>query len=487
MGCLRERTPKRSNKWIMLTVAVAVLFAAHLIGGLGTGDAVTDETAATLTLQGGRCLAALIVTLVLWASGALPISVTSLGVLLLLPALGLIPFSETVRIGFGDSLVAFLIGTFLLSAAVMRSGLGRRVVYLVLSKVGNRASTVIAAFLVTGALSAMWMTQVAAAAFLTPLAADVVGLGETPETDSRIARGLLIACAWGPVIGGIGTPVGSSVNVISMKFLRDLAGIDLSFTDWMAIGIPAMVLMLPVAWLLLIKAFHLGDKRMSPTIETLGERLSAMGRMSPKELWTLAILSLTALLWIFGRSVEDFIGISIPMAAVPLLGGILTFVLEIMTWEEAQALIDWRCILLVVAGLPLGTSIYRTGAARWVGQLLFAGTSRLPLAPAGYITCLLVSLVHLLIPSHAAVGSVLVPTVIAVTDQLSAPAQTVAMATAMSSSLAFVLVTSTPTLVIPYSTGRFTVKDMAGVGMVMSLVSAACVTASLMLFGRLHT
>lgn len=69
---------------------------------------------------------------------------------------------------------------------------------------------------------------------------------------SNFGKALMIACAWGPLIGGIGTPAGAGPNPLAIGFISDIAGIDISFTQWMIYGIPSVVLLIIPSWIVLL-------------------------------------------------------------------------------------------------------------------------------------------------------------------------------------------------------------------------------------------
>ena len=125
----------------------------------------------------------------------------------------------------------------------------------VLRVVGTRTDRVLLGFLIVGALLSMWITDMAVAALLLPLGVGVLRDANLKPLESNFGRGLMIACAFGPLIGGIGTPAGTGANLAAVGYLRELAGIEISFARWMAYGVPAALLMIPIAWQLLLRSF----------------------------------------------------------------------------------------------------------------------------------------------------------------------------------------------------------------------------------------
>ena len=154
-----------------------------------------------------------------------------------------------------------------------------------------------------------------------------------------------------------------------------------------------------------------------------------------------------------------------------------------MTWKEAQQNMDWGGVMLIVAGLSLGLMVFDTGAARWLAQLLLGNLTLIPVLLRPFVIVLAVSLLHLLFSSNTVTGALIMPILLALAIDLGLDPWTIAAPAAFTSSLAFILVTESPTNVLPYSAGYFSIRDMARVGIWMTLAAAVCVTVSITLVG----
>ena len=323
-----------------------------------------------LTPEGKTCLAILLFAVTLWVGEAMPFAVTSLFVVILIAAFGITDFSSAVNAGFGNPLIVFFIGVLFLSTGFTFSGLGTRMVLHVLRWAGTRADRVLLGFLIVGALLSMWITDMAVAAVMLPLGVGVLKDAGLKPLESNYGRALMISCAYGPLIGGIGTPAGTAANVLALSYLEEISGVSISFAQWMVLGVPAAILMVPVGWWLLLRIFP-------PEIETLpyreGEieaKIEALGPLKPVERKTLVIFALTITAWLITPWLADLTAglVDPPVQAVALAGGLTLFLpmIRVMSWKEAQANMDWGGVMLIVAGLSLGLMVFETGAARWL-------------------------------------------------------------------------------------------------------------------------
>lgn len=464
------------------TIAVAVLVMLGIDALPEPAPLARAGEVIALTDGGKACLAILAFAIILWVTEAVPFAVTALFVVLLVPLFGIADYEAVVRAGFGNPLITFFIGVLLLSTGFSRSGLGTRMVLHVLRVVGTRTDRVLLGFLVVGALLSMWITDMSVAAMLLPLGVGVLRDARLEPLKSNFGRALMISCAFGPLIGGIGTPAGAGANLAAVGYLRELAGVEITFVYWMVYGVPASLLMIPIAWRLLLRAFPPEIERLPLADAEVTDRIAALGRPTRLETWTLAVFAGTITVWLTTPLLAGLSGgrIDPPPHAVALCGGLLLFLpgLRVLDWKQTQREMDWGGVILIVAGLSLGVMVFETGAARWLAQVLLGRLAFVPGVVQPFVIVLAVAALHLLFSSNTVTGAIIMPILIALAQDLGLDVWTVAAPAAFTSSLAFILVTESPTNVLPYSAGYFTIRDMAKVGVVMTLGAAVCVTVA---------
>ena len=445
--------------------------------------------AIALTADGKACLAILVFAVTLWVTEALPFAVTALFVVVLIPVLGIADYPRAVAAGFGNPLVTFFIGVLLLSTGFTRSGLGTRLVLQVLRTVGTRTDRVLLGFLTVGALLSMWITDMAVAAMLLPLGVGVLRDAGLTPLRSNFGRALMIACAYGPLIGGIGTPAGTGANLVAIGYLRELAGVEISFVRWMSLGVPAALLMLPLGWRILLAIFPPEIESLPLDRADIARKLESLGPPTSVEIKTLVVFAGTITVWLTAPWLANLTdgAVNPPIQAVALTGGLALFLpgMSVLSWKEAQRDMDWGGVILIAAGLSLGLMVFETGAARWLAWLLLGEIGVVPLVLRPFVIVLGVASLHLLFSSNTVTGSIIIPLLIALAQDLGLEVWAIAAPAAFTSSLAFVLVTESPTNVLPYSAGYFSIRDMAKAGIWMTLAAAVCVTVSIVGVGWL--
>ena len=481
-----EAITKRRIFYALAAVAVMVVILllptpSRIVAGAKT---------IALSSSAKASLAVLAMAVILWMTEAVPFPITGLLAIVALVMTKAVPFEQLVRDGFGNHIILFFIGVLILSSAIGQTSLLRRLTIFLLYHFGHKPRIIILVFLIAGALMSGWITDMAVAAIMLPIGVVILRDAAVQPMKSNFGKALMISCAWGPLIGGITTPAGCGPNPLTMGFLKDLAGIDFSFTDWMLLGFPAAILMLPCAWLILLRVFPIEDIDLSIAEDDLRRRFREIGPIMFREILTLIIFLLTVCLWIFAPWIReltngavDYLSISfvsIACACLFFMPGIGVF-----TWEKVEKEIGWGGVILVVSGLSLGMAIYKTGAAEWLAWIAFNRIGFLHPVLIVFVVVFGVSLMKVAFSSNTVTGIIIVPLLIALAKNLGIDPVLMAIPAGITSSLAFILVTSTPTNVIPYSAGYFSIRDMAKAGIWMTIASSICVTASICIMGRL--
>ncbi len=475
-----------SNNYIALLAAILIMV---IIITLPLDLFNRDAATVLLSRDGKTAIAVLAFVIVLWITEALPFAVAALTGLLLVPLFGLLPFKEVVAYGFGNSVVVFFIGVLILSAGLTRSGLADRLTAVIIGRIGFQPRKLVFIFLAIGAFLSMWIVNMSVSAILLPIGLNILRRCRCEPLKSNFGRALMIAVAWGPAVGGISTPVGNGANIVALGYLRELAGIQIDFLRWMAVGVPAALLILPLAYLILVRVYPpevLTDQDYNEA-DLLAAMPVVQARLNPAEVKALIIFSLAVLFWVGDPLLLYLTGISLPLEAVALGAAVLFFLpgVSIFKWKEAEKEIDWGAIVLIAAGLSLGSVVFETGAAEWLASVAFAPLGLMAMVPRIFLAVLAVELLKVFFSSNTVTGVILVPLVIALSVQMGLDPWMLAGPVAIATSLAFLLVTSSPTNVIPYASGYFSIREFARAGIPLTLIVPFCITAAFMLFGSL--
>ena len=446
-------------------------------------DSILTAGDAILGMDGRISLGIMFFCLYLWITEPVPFHITGcIGVLILTffrisnAAGQTISFNRIVELGFGNNTVVFFIGVLTLSSIITKSGLGKRVSMFILSLTGNKTSNIILGFIITGAIVGTFITNMAVAAMLIPIAKSMLEEEGLKPLKSNFGRALMISCAFGSGISGVTTPAAAGPNIIAMDYMKNI-GVNISFLEWMLYGIPAAALMIIPCWLLLIKLFKPEISHLSKTKEDLKKEFKELGPMNRNEIATTVIFGITVALWISSTWLTDIIGIDLSGTIPALICVCLVFLPGVTTfkWKEISGDISWDGIILIATGMSLGLVLGETGAAAWLANVLMGGIINLNPIILIFMLVMIVSLIKVGLSSNTVAAAVIMPVIIALVQTNNLPLVGILLPTALSLSLAFILVASSPTNLIPYSTGYFSITDMAKAGVFMTVISSVVI------------
>lgn len=429
-----------------------------------------------LILSGTNFHMALVASLALlcviwWVSEAVPIPVTSLIPLAVLPLFGVLTPAEVGQ-AYGSPLILLLLGGFLLSKSLEHTGAHRRMALWMIRLVGAESGgRLVLGFMIAAAALSMWISNTATTLMLLPVALAVIDGARDPE---RLAVPLLLGLAYGASVGGLGTPIGTPPNLVFMQVYENTVGTSVSFSRWMSWGIPVVCLMIPIMALVL-------SRRLTEPVHVLLPQVGAWHVSEKRVTW---IFGLTALAWI--TRAEPFGGWSTWLgldsandASVALLAVVVMSMVSdgkggrLLTWEKAVT-IPWGVLLLFAGGICLAKGFVNSGLSSVLGESLVELTS-LPT----FALILVISLVVTFTTettSNTASTTLLMPILAATSLAAGIPPEVIMVPAAMSASCAFMLPVATAPNSVVFGSGRLTIRDMAREGLKMNLVGALIIS-----------
>jgi len=407
---------------------------------------------AGLTEAGWHSLLVFGVCLVLWVSQLLPLSVTSLLGMALLPLVGAMS-SAGVYALFGNTAVFFILGAFILAAGIMKSGLSEHIALAVFRRFNASSRKLLLSMLLLPALMACFMPEHAVAAVLLPIVWSIVhGLGLKPG--NRYAAAIFLAMAWGAVIGGVMTLLGGARGPLAMAIVGEMTGKGFSFVDWTLAAAPMVIGMLLVAAVILLKLVPHDGIDMRGASLRIEKRQLELGHMDVRAKAMSLLMLVTMMTWIF-------LGDRIGLATIALVAVVAMFALRIVSWKEIQSHIDWGVVLMYGGAIAIATSLQKTGAAAWVA------TSFWPDGVTGIAILILIALFTMLLTegiSNSAAVAIMLPIAIPMGTLSGIDPITTALAVGIVSGFAFMLPMGTPPNAMVYGTGYIRLGDMMRFG-----------------------
>jgi sodium-dependent dicarboxylate transporter 2/3/5 len=411
-----------------------------------------------------------VICAVWWIFEPIPIPVTSLIPLATLPIIGVLTPAQ-VGEAYGSPLVLLLMGGFILSTAMEKSGAHRRIALGMVNLFGGNSSRrLVFGFMAAAAVLSMWISNTATTLMLLPVALAVIERSD----DDNLAIPLLLGIAYAASVGGIGTPIGTPPNLVFREIYWENTGIEIGFLTWMSWGVPVVLIFVPIIALWLTRRLNHEGQIDMPKV----------GAWQTEERRVFIVFALTALAWVT-RS-QPFGGwktwLDVPGAndaSVALLAVVAMFLIpngkgsRLLDWETASR-IPWGMLILFGGGIAIAKAFVISGMSAALGEAL-AGIAGWPILAMMAVICLCITFLTEM-TSNTATTTLMMPILAAAAIAAGVPPESLMVPAAMSASCAFMLPVATAPNTIVFSTGRFTTSRMAREGAALNFVGVIVIS-----------
>jgi sodium-dependent dicarboxylate transporter 2/3/5 len=462
-----------------------------------------------LSGAGHRMAAIMGLVVVLWMTEALPMAVTAMLGPMLAVVFG-VADARSALAPFADPIIFLFIGSFILAEAMFVHGVDRRIAFTALSSpfVGSSAIRVLVVYAAVATALSMWISNTATTAMMFPIGLSIVNhlMRAAPRDETsrqsvrQFALGLMLLTSFGASVGGMATPVGTPPNLIGIGMLERIAHVRISFFQWMALGVPIVVLLFGFL-VVLFSSTARGLRVGEGSGDLVREELRRLGPLSPAERNVLVAFAITVALWVapglftiggwdetaFARAYAK----AMPEGIAAMVGAMLLFVLPVdwrtrrftITWDQAVR-IDWGIVLLYGGGLAIGGLAFSTGLADALGRGI---TAWLPSHSSFVLTALFTATAIVLseATSNTASANMIVPVAIAVAQAAGVRPVEPALGATLGASMGFMMPISTAPNAIVYSSGFIPITAMMRYGIALDVVAFVLIVAAVTLAGPL--
>ena len=438
-----------------------------------------------LAPEGWATAALLVWMAVWWATEAIPIPATSLLPLVVIPLIGAGTAGEAAS-GYSSPIVMLLLGGFVIATGIERWNLHKRIALNIVSRVGSNPGMLVLGFMVATSLLSMWISNTATTLMMAPIA--ISAAAALKQNNERFLVALLLGICYAASIGGVATPIGTPTNLIAIKWLEDNTNTTIGYAKWMSFGVPALMLLIPLAWWVVTR----GMPKMANSDKVaaeIREQRDALGGITAPEKRAALVFGIVATLWVLRVPVQKSLAdmelswlMAVSDMGIAVAGAIAMFLVPsgtgerraLLNWPEAVKL-PWGVLILFGGGISLGKAVTRTGLSEWLGNLLQVLDALHPI----FFICAVVAMVVFLteLTSNVATMTTLAPVLGALAAAIGAAPQSLLAPAAVAASCAFMLPVATAPNAIIYATDRVPIQRMIARGLRLNLAAIVVITA----------
>lgn len=440
-----------------------------------------------LSLQAKSAAAVVILMSIWWITEAIPVYATAFIPLALYPLLGILPADETAA-NYGHNYVLMMLGGFFLGKAIENQNLHKRIALIIINLFGISRQRIMMSMMIATAFLSMWIANVTAAVMMFPIAMSIISKEEEEGTGrSTFSTGLMLAIAYAATLGGLGTLIGTPTNLILIGILEKLFpdAPPITFFTWLKIGLPLVIVLLPVFCFYLIRYFGItGNLSQNDTI--IKDELKALGKITPGERRVIYVCLLAIFGWVFRDDLlfgdwvipgwASLLGLGdfVHDSTVALVAALLLFMLpatkekRLLDWKSASQ-VPWGVAMIVGGGYAIAAGFEATGLADWLGhQLVFISHY-----PFFMVVLLVIGFVMIFTEfnSNTATANILLPVLASMAVAAAINPLLLMIPATVASSLGFMMPAGTGPNTVIFGSERVTVADMVKCGIWLDLIS----------------
>ena len=463
-----------------IVALIACFFAPPLIG---------------LSPEASRVALLAITMAIFWVTEALPIPATALLPLVMLPALGVTTGKTAMKEAaapYADPIIFLFMGGFMLSLAMERWNLHRRIALAIIAAVGTKPRALLFGFLSAAAFVSLWTSNAATTMMLMPIGLSVYGMireGQGAARASAFGSALVLAIAYGANVGGMGSLIGTPPNTILKGYMETTHGIEISFAQWLKMGLPLVLIALPLVHLILTRvSFRVENIEVEGIREGLSEERRGLGRMTFPE-WTVAAAFLLAVgLWVSREHWKAGFP-AITDEVIAMVSALLLFAVPV-DFKRGIFVLDWTCLrkmpwdvlILYGGGLSLAAAIEKTQLAAAMATALGGMAGWPPFLIVVLVGAVMV--VATALTSNTATTAAFLPVIGSLAVAVDQPVLLLCIPVTLAASADFALPVGTPPNAIAFGTGLVTLPRMVKAGIWVDLLFIVLIPVVMWTIGR---
>lgn len=446
-----------------------------------------------LSHEGKSAAAVVVLMSIWWITEAIPVFATAFLPLALYPILQILPAKETA-VNYGHNYVLMMLGGFFLGKAIEAQNLHKRIALVIINIFGISRQRIIFSMMIATAFLSMWIANVTAAVMMFPIAMSIVSKEEDISTGkkSTFAVALMLSIAYSATLGGLGTLIGTPTNLIFIGILENLFpnAPTITFFTWLKIGLPLLIVFLPICAWYLIKYFNVSGN-LSGNDTIIKDELKALGKTTPGERRVIYVCLFAIFGWVFRENLvfgdfvipgwSEWLGLDafVHDSTVAMAAALLLFAVpankekRLLDWKLASQ-VPWGVCMIVGGGYAIAAGFESTGLADWLGgQLAFISSY-----PFLIVLILVIGFVMIFTEfnSNTATANILLPILASMAVAASMNPFLLMIPATVASSLGFMMPAGTGPNTVIFGSERVAVSDMVKCGVWLNLISLVVLT-----------
>ncbi len=442
-----------------------------------------------LSVEGQKAIAIFCAALTLWVCGSIPIYLTSLLVIVLLPLTNTVPKEKAVFATLGYPVIWLMVCAFILTSAMIKANIARRFALWMITRFGQTPKKALFALILINFIIVFFVPSTTArATLMVPICLILLSIYRLEPGQSNFGKLMMLQGVQVDALATSGVMTGTAANMIAVGFINEQAGGDIGYMDWLVASFPMAFISMLITFFVGFKLFSIKrEEDFTRATNRLRNEFDKLGKLTLAEKKALFIFLFAIISWATEDYQKGWFGFEISVYMTAVIAAIMCLMptIGIIKWSEAS--IKWDLMLFAAGAYAAGKTLQKTGGAEW---LMAKMVDSLGLDNMShnmvYIVVIFVTMYsHLVFTSKTVRTTILIPSIIALGQTLNMDAVTLALAASFTITYTITLPPHSKVNALYFSTGYFSVPDQMKYGLITCFIGATVLSIAVFTWFRL--
>ncbi|HCH51589.1 MAG TPA: permease [Proteus sp.] len=470
-------SPKQNGKKITLkTIGIPLaLFVLLVLFFMPTPEG--------LSIEGQKAIAIFCAALILWVCGSLPIYLTSMLVIVLLPLTGTVAKEKVVFGTLGYDVIWLMVSAFVLTSAMIKSNIARRFALWMITKFGQTPKKALfVLILINFSLVFFVPSTTARATLMVPICMILLEIHKAIPGKSNYGKLMMLQGVQADALATSGVMTGTAANIIAVGFINSQAGGSIGYMDWLIASFPLAIVGMTISFFIGLKLFSFkGEVDFEGSLEKLKKERSQLGALTKNEKKAMCIFLMAVFLWATESYHQEMFSFKISVYMTAVIAAILCLMprIGLLTWNEAN--IKWDLMIFAAGAYAAGNTLESTQGAQWlIGKMVYGlGLENMSTTMVYVVVVFICMYSHLIFTSKTVKTTILIPAIIALAKTLEMDPVTLALAASFTLTYTITLPPHSKVNTIYFSSGYFSVLDQMKYGLITCFVGATVISIAI--------
>lgn len=435
-----------------------------------------------LSLEGQKSLAIFCAALVMWVCGSIPIYLTSMLVIILLPLTQTVGKEKLVFATLGYDVIWLMVSAFVLTSAMIKSNIARRFALWMITHFGQTPRKALFVLIAINFILVFFVPSTTArATLMVPICLILLEIYQVIPGENNFGRLMMLQGVQADAIATSGVMTGTASNIIAVGFINSQAGGNIGYIDWLMLSLPSAIITMILSFSIGFKLFSMkNETNFSAALSRLKEEYGKLGKLTLDEKKAIVIFLLAVFLWATEDYHKAMFGFKISVYMTAVIAAVLCLMprIGLINWSEAK--IKWELMLFAAGAYAAGNTLESTKSAQWLMEKVVhgLGLEQMNTSLVYIIVIFICMYSHLIFTSKTVRTTILIPSIIAIAQALGINPVTLAMAAAFTLTYTITLPPHSKVNTIYFATGYFSVLNQMKYGLMTCFIGATVICIS---------